>query len=191
MAEIVANASECVKGRLHLWPEIGHVEVVKGAASDGEKTPGELICTGLLNDDMPLIRYRVGDRGSLASPGDSCECGRGLPILLSVEGRMDDVLYTSDGRAIGRLDPIFKSRTPLSEAQIIQDRLDLIRIRFVPDAQFSSSDAQSLIERVRERMGPVEVVLEAVDSIPRGSNGKFRSVICNLSDDERKNIARL
>ena len=26
---------------------------------------GDLVCTGLLNKDMPLIRYRVGDRGAL------------------------------------------------------------------------------------------------------------------------------
>jgi phenylacetate-CoA ligase len=96
------------------------------------------------------------------------------------------VLYTPDGRVVGRLDPVFKSRLPIKEAQIVQDKLDLIRIRYVRDAQFSASDAHSLVERVRERLGKVRVVLEEVDAIPRTTNGKFRAVVCNLSPEERR-----
>lgn len=191
MAEIVAGASECAENRMHLWPEIGHVEIRSESSRDQQEGVGELICTGLLNDDMPLIRYRVGDWGALAPSGTKCECGRALPILRSVEGRIDDLLYTPDGRTVGRLDPVFKSRVPLSEAQIIQDHLDLIRVRFVPDPAFSQADRDALISRVRDRMGEVKVVLEEVESIPRGSNGKFRSVICNLSAEERERVAQL
>lgn len=191
MAEIVAGASECQHGRMHLWPEIGEIELTMGNGPDQEHGTSEFVCTGLLNDDMPLVRYRVGDRGSLASAETRCDCGRTLPILLSVEGRVDDVLYTADGRRVGRLDPVFKSRIPLSEAQIIQEALDLIRIRFVPDPDFSEADRQSLIDRVRARMGPVKVVLDEVESIPRSSNGKFRSVICNLTSEERNRVAML
>jgi phenylacetate-CoA ligase len=135
---------------------------------------------------MPLIRYRVGDRGALAAPDSSCGCGRHLPLLSAIDGRIDDLLYTADGRVIGRLDPVFKSRLPIKEAQIVQDELDLVRVRYVADARFSELDAQSLVERVRERMGSVRVVLEQVDSIPRMTNGKFRAVVCNLSSEERR-----
>ena len=102
-----------------------------------------------------------------------------------MDGRIDDVLYTPDGRVIGRLDPVFKSRLPIKEAQIIQDKLDLIRIRYVRDDSFSKVDAESLVDRVRDRMGQVKVVLEEVDFIARTANGKFRAVICNLSPEER------
>ena len=184
MAEIVANASECSSGRMHLWPEAGHIEVM--GSDHGEDDVGELVCTGLLNDDMPLIRYRVGDSGSLGPADTHCACGRGLPILRSVEGRLDDVLYSPDGRAVGRLDPIFKSGSGLSEAQIIQEKLDLIRVRYVPDPAFTAKDAELIKERVRQRMGAVNVVLEQVDAIPRGTNGKFRAVVSNLSAAERE-----
>jgi phenylacetate-CoA ligase len=138
---------------------------------------------------MPLIRYRVGDRGEVAAPaGSLCACGRLLPLLSAVDGRIDDVLYTPDGRVIGRLDPVFKSRLPIKEAQIIQDKLDLIRIRYIRDDRFSEADGESLVNRVRDRMGRVTVVLEEVDSIPRSSNGKFRAVICNLSPEERLRV---
>ena len=65
MAEIVTAAGECNEGQLHLWPEVGWVEVFDNNQLVNDGTPGELVCTGLLNIDMPLIRYRVGDRGAL------------------------------------------------------------------------------------------------------------------------------
>ena len=66
MAEIVAAASECTAGRLHLWPEAGWVEVIEDKQSLPHGASGDLVCTGLMNADMPLIRYRTGDRGTLA-----------------------------------------------------------------------------------------------------------------------------
>jgi phenylacetate-CoA ligase len=184
MAETVAAASECEAGRLHLWPEAGWLEVFNQsqAASAGEA--GDLICTSLLNADMPLIRYRVGDRAALADPQLRCSCGRRLPQIASLEGRIDDVLYTVDGRRIGRLDPIFKSQLPVQEAQIVQERLDRVRVRYVPDEGFDDEAARSITERLQDRMGAVEVTLEAVSEIPRTSSGKFRAVVCQLPPEQ-------
>jgi len=188
MAEIVAAASECGHGALHLWHEVGVVEVESEAGfGDGEQT-GNLICTSLLNGDMPLIRYRVGDRGSVRDSAVKCGCGRELVQLKSLEGRSDDVLFTRDGRMIGRLDPVFKADLPIHEAQIIQDSLELIRVRYVPGKDFSTSVESSISARLRERMGDVRIVFEQVDSIPRTNNGKFRAVVCNLSAEERSRL---
>jgi phenylacetate-CoA ligase len=161
MAEIVAAASECEQGRLYLWDEVGVVETWDGDVPTHE-TPGDLICTGLLNADMPLIRYRTGDRGALSAHGDKCECGRTLRMLASVEGRSDDALYTVDGRHIGRLAPVFKTHLPVIEAQIIQESLREIRVRYVPANDFTPEAGESMAARLRERMGPVEVRLESV-----------------------------
>ena len=188
MAEIVTGASECEHGRMHLWPELGELEIINETENGERSETGEMICTSLLNVDMPLIRYRVGDQGTLASPETACRCGRLLPILSAIEGRVDDVLYTADGRMVGRLDPVFKSRLPIREAQIIQETLDLIRVRYVPTHGFSPEHGQSLVDRIRERMGPVKVDLEEVDAIPRTANAKFRAVICNLPMEERKRV---
>ena len=186
MAEIVAGASECPAGKLHLWPEVGWVEVFESAQPINSDAPGDLVCTGLLNADMPLIRYRIGDRGVLPTVNEACSCGRTLPMLAAIEGRTDDLLYTSDGRRIGRLDPVFKTQLPVREAQIIQEALDKIRVRYVPTADFTSAIACSIVQRLQERLGPVEVLLERVDEVPRERNGKFRSVLCNLPTEERE-----
>lgn len=185
MTEIVAAAGECEFGRLHLWPDAGYVEVLEGGQPAAPGCSGELICTGLLNREMPLIRYRVGDRVTPAAPDATCPCGRTLPLLESVEGRTDDVLYTADGRAIGRLDPVFKASLPIREAQIIQERLNCFRVRFVPAADYTLAAGQGLIDRLRERLGSVHVVLEETDAIERECNGKFRAVVCAIPARQR------
>jgi phenylacetate-CoA ligase len=176
MAEVVMAGGECEHRRMHLWPEAGHVEVVEGDQPVAAGMPGELVATGFLNPAMPLVRYAVGDRGALA-PSGPCACGRTLPVIATIDGRSDDVLYTVDGRPIGRLDPIFKTELPVREAQIIQEALGRIRIRYVPGPGFSPAALDSMTERLRARLGPVEVCTEAVDRIPRSAAGKFRAVI--------------
>jgi phenylacetate-CoA ligase len=184
MAEVVMAASECQAERLHLWPEVGITELVKDG--DPGSTSGEFVCTGLLNPDMPLIRYRVGDRGILPAPETMCECGRSLPLLTEVEGRIDDALYTRDGRRVGRLDPVFKANLSIREAQIIQEKLNQLRVRYVPTSEYTGEAGEALIKRLRARMGEIEVILEPFDEIPKGANGKFQAVICNLSTQERQ-----
>jgi phenylacetate-CoA ligase len=98
-----------------------------------------------------------------------------------VEGRVDDVLYTADGRCIGRLDPVFKTSLPVQEAQIIQETMDRVRVLYVPAPDFTVEAGRSIVERLQARMGPVSVFLEEVAEMPRGANGKFRAVISRVA----------
>lgn len=179
MAEIVAAASDCEMGRLHQWSDVG---IIESNLSD-KISAEDFICTGLINADMPLVRYRVGDCGSFSA--EKCVCGRTLPLIEKIEGRSDDVLYTTDGRRIGRLDPVFKNDLPVKEAQIIQKSLKKIVVRIIPADNFDQKSAKDLSDRIRERMGDVEVILETVTEIPRTERGKFRAVICELPINER------
>lgn len=186
MAEIAAAASECAAGTLHVWPEVGWLEVL----SDTEDAPqqvgaaGRLVCTGLLNTDMPLVRYAVGDRGRVAAEGAACRCGRTLPQMAAIEGRNNDLLIAPDGRRVYWLNPVFYG-IPIREAQIIQEFVDQVRVRYVPAPGFTPKAGRLIVERLQARMGDVKVVLEQVDEIPRGANGKFRAVVCNLPAEER------
>lgn len=180
LSENVCAASECHHGNFHLWPEVGVAEILD--EDDKPLSPGQsgrLVCTGLLNKTMPLIRYEVGDR-AFFSGIKSCACGRTMPVLGGIEGRNDDILLLRDGRRIGRLDPVFKSDFPIREAQIIQDDFDRFRVNYVPSVGFSAKDLEALKQRLCDRLGQVQIEFELLEKIPRTANGKFRAVISNL-----------
>lgn len=179
MNEIVATATECASGTLHLWPEVGIVEFRDDAL--GAAGAAELVCTGLLNADMPLIRYAVGDRGVRGA--GTCGCMRTLPVLASVDGRSDAVLRTRDGRLVGRLSPVTKG-VHVREAQIVQESLDSIRVRVVPADGYGAADRRIIAEGLRLRLGDVQVVFEEVPRIPRGANGKLHGVVSRLGANQ-------
>jgi phenylacetate-CoA ligase len=189
MGELVAAASECESGRLHRWPEVGVVEVLDGARPVSAGALGDLVCTGLLNADMPLIRYRVGDCGRPGDDADVCTCGRTLPPLARVEGRSNDVLITRDGRRVSWLNPVFYG-IPIRQGQIIQESLDHIRVRYVPAPGFTPEAGFEIVKRLQERMEGVGVVLERVDEVPRSASGKFRTVVCEVPAAQRDSVLR-
>lgn len=188
LAEIVVAASECAETRMHLWPEVGWVEVMDNNQSLLDGASGNFVCTGLLNADMPLIRYEVGDRGRINFDSENCSCGRTLPAISRIEGRTNDVLIAPDGRRVYWLNPVFYG-LPVRESQIIQEKLNRLRVRYVPAPDFTRDTERSIIDRIQARMGKVEVVMESINAIPRGPNGKFRAVVCELSR-ERENTLR-
>lgn len=184
MAEIVCWASECHSGRLHLWPEVGLVEVLDDsdiAVRDG--AIGRIVATGLLNTDMPLVRYDTRDRGQLASSNAHCACSRGLPVLERVWGRSDDVVVTTDGRSIVQIDRIFGPDIHVQEGQIIQDRIGAFRIRVVPSAEWEDSDAATLRQSLSELVGAADIRVELTDRIERTWAGKFRVIVSNVSSE--------
>lgn len=178
MSELVCGASECDHGSLHLWPEAGFIEVMDDEKDEllSQEMTGRIIATGLFNSDMPLIRYETGDRGSLKL--GTCECGRHLPMINQIGGRMDDVIITRDGRKIGRLDPVFKVDIPILEAQVIQEDLETVRIKYIPGPGYEHDHLLS--QRLHERLGDMNIIFEKVESIPRGANGKFKAVISKV-----------
>jgi phenylacetate-CoA ligase len=190
MAENVAAATECPSGRLHQWPEVGHIEVFDGGHPVPAGEFGEFVCTGLLNADMPLIRYRLADCGRFAPGEERCACGRTLPLISGIEGRTTDLLLTRDGRRVFWLNPVLYG-LPVRQAQFVQETLDRIVVRYVADPGFSAESAATIALRLRERMGDVQVELEEVAEIPRASGQKLRSVICNVSQPEREAVLQL
>ncbi len=186
MAETVAAASECSAGRLHLWPEVGWLEVLPNSVDRTTRLTetGRLICTSLLNADMPLVRYELGDQVRLPAEAEiePCSCGRKLPVIGGIEGRTNDVLIARDGRHVYWLNPVFYG-LPVQQAQIIQETIDHIIVRFIPDNNFSPATVRTIVERVKASLGDVEVTLDAVDEIARSANGKFRAVVSRISAD--------
>jgi phenylacetate-CoA ligase len=191
MAEMACGASECATGSLHIWPEAGVLEILRDDSDEsvpaGES--GRLVATGLLNVDMPLVRYDLGDRGALADSDVACPCGRLLPRFQTIEGRSDDVLLTPEGRRVGRMDPVFKGDLPIREAQIVQEALNQVRVQVVPASGFGPSHVLQLRRLLQGRLGgSVEITIDFVDEIPRGPGGKFRAVVSRIAANPRRAV---
>ncbi len=168
--------TECRHGRLHLNTDTGYFEFHDVPGSEDVK---ELVVTSFRNLKLPLVRYRIGDTARLDPPGTlSCLCGSHFPTIASIEGRLDDLLRSTERGAIGRLDPIYKGVAGIDRSQIIQQGEDDFRILVVPGAGYDAVTLEVLERNFRSRVGhSVKLVIDVVDDIPLSSNGKFRAVI--------------
>ncbi len=175
-AEMAAFITQCAHGRYHVNPEFGMVELLRDGHEVAAGEEGEIVATGFINPIMPLIRYATGD--SAIGVSGPCACGRAFPALASIEGRLDDVLVTPEGRRVGRLDPIFKSVSSLYETRIVQDEPDHVRVETVLRAPLARSDREELLSGLRNRLGAqMRVDFYEVPSLPRTKGGKLRSVV--------------
>lgn len=178
--ENVLFASECGHGRLHVSPDVGVVEILRpdgSACAPGET--GEVVATSLLRRTQPLIRFRLGDMAAWPDKNEApCPCGRILPVIKEVVGRIEDVITGPDGRQLVRFHGIFVNQPHVREGQVIQEALDRIRIKVVPVPGFDTADVQDIVGRIQQRLGTaVQVIVEPVESIPRTTSGKFKAVI--------------
>lgn len=171
--------SECSAGKLHVSPDWGVIEILRddGApARPGEE--GRVVATCLRRRFQPMIRFELGD----AAVWDdcTCACGRAMPLLREVSGRIEDVVVGPDGRQMVRFHGIFTDQPHVREAQVIQEAIDVLRIKVVAIAGFGAADIDDIRSRVQQRLGPVTVLVELADEIPRTKAGKFQAVISRL-----------
>jgi phenylacetate-CoA ligase len=182
--EVMLIASECPQHNgMHVSAENLIVEVVvrqdggTRAARPGEV--GEVVLTDLHNYGMPFIRYANGDL-ALATEERTCPCGRALPILQSVEGRVADTMRDGTGARISGLmfNVIF---TPLAadvrQFQAVQHRDGAVTLKLVTNRQLDAARLEEIRARCAEKLTGVPVRAEIVDQIPPGKNGKRRVVI--------------
>jgi phenylacetate-CoA ligase len=173
-------ATECERGTLHVSPDFGIIEIVDDAGapvSPGQE--GRVLCTGLLNDAQPLVRYDIGDRAVWSEK--PCSCGRAqLPAIDEIVGRIEDVVKGPDGREMVRFHGIFIDLPHVDEGQVIQEAIDLIRVKLVARPGYGADDENLIRKRFQERLGNVQVHIERVSELPRTDRGKFRAVISRL-----------
>ena len=139
---------------------------------------GELICTGLVNPDTPLIRYRVGDRGKSSNENANAE---GPCRYWKVLTAGPTTFCIARRSYLQPCSPCHGRQPARPEAQIIQKSLTRVQVLYVPLEGFNESTIETVRERIYSRMGKVNVSFEEVSQIPRTSNGKFRAVVCELS----------
>jgi phenylacetate-CoA ligase len=186
--EFSTVAQQCGPGSpLHLSAERTVVEIVD---EQGRPCPagqrGEIVVTDLDNFVMPFIRYRTGDLGVLGT--DACACGRGLPVLASIEGRVSELIVGLNGKLYSCQSPrLFGADIPgIRQMQVVQDSLESILVRIAPGPEWSPESRRLVVERMRGLLGDVTVDVETVDAIPVSPSGKYRFTISSVSPFARR-----
>ena len=160
------------------------VEVLKDGMPVAPGEIGELVITDLNNYAMPFIRYKIGDLGVLAD--SACSCGRGLPLLKRVEGRVMDALKTRDGRCITGLffTHLMREFEGVRQFRVTQKTYDLVEVEIVRSNTFDEGCLQRLRQEIVLAMG-VEVKFLLVPKIEPLPSGKLRITFSELPADFR------
>ncbi len=181
--EVGYIAFRCLEqGRLHVQSESVLVEILDEAGracAPGEV--GRVVITTLQNLGTPLMRYDIGDYARVGAP---CACGRTLPVLDQVMGRVRNLVRRPDGQSFwpARLAGM-RTVKEIRQAQYVQTALDTIELRAVLDRPLSDAETRAVEDRVRKLLEyPFTVKVVPVTAIARGPTGKFEEFMTALPD---------
>ena len=181
--EVSLIACECERhAGLHVAAESVFTEV---------EPDGRLLVTDLSNFAMPLIRYRIGD--VVTTSATPCPCGRGLPLLATVEGRDADYVLTPAGNLISgiSLTENFATKVPgTAQLQIVQETRTRLLLRLVRDEHFTEASRRTIASLVLELFGPTMTVeTEFVDAIAQEPSGKYRFCVSKVATDHLRGLS--
>ncbi len=148
---------------------------------------GEIVCTTLSNDAMPLIRYKMKDYALMLE--DKCSCGINLPLFKVIEGRYDDFLIDNNGNFVSPrlvsdiLEEPFNNYTGINQYQIIQENPNKLIINLETNSQYIDdiniyAKSENLLKNILGNN--LEVNFRTVDRIESDKTGKLRKIISKV-----------
>jgi phenylacetate-CoA ligase len=175
--EVSVIASECSHHTgMHINSDALIVEVVPVPGTD--PSLGKVVITDLLNRAMPLIRYEIGDLASIPERS-VCTCGRSLPRIQRIEGRVTDFLITADDRRISGISlALLAGDMPqVRQMQFVQQDRRHIQLRVVAGEGYGADTVVELQRRLFPYLqGQTELSIITVDAIAKEPSGKYRYV---------------
>jgi phenylacetate-CoA ligase len=160
-----------------------HIELASGVFEHFEEGSDEVLVTSFTTHGTPLIRYRIGDSMKFADEKANCTCGIEAPIVLEIQGRRLDFLYTADGAKIYHVASLFKNIPPaVIRSQFVQNRLEEIVLKLEVDKKLYKPEYDELLkDEFLHKFGTgTKFNIEHVDEIPREKSGKFRMIKNNI-----------
>lgn len=165
----------------HVQSEAVLVEVLDGEGRPcAPGTTGRVVVTSLHNFATPLVRYEIGD---YAEAGPPCSCGRGLPVLTRVLGRVRNMLVLANG---ARHWPAFGSAgladlAPILQQQLVQKDFDTLEVRLVTARPLAPAEEESLRRYIQARLpASFSIRFSYCDSIGRSAGGKFEDFLSEI-----------
>lgn len=177
----IAHECEAHHGH-HVNAESYIVEILRDGRPALPGETGEVVVTDLTNYCVPLIRYALGDLATATD--EQCPCGRGLPLIGSIQGRMQAIIIGTNGcflpgtffahllKDYGHI---------LKQFQVVQERLGAIDFNVVKGPRFSEASLQKILALFRRHLGDdIEIDVHYVDQIALVRTGKHRHSVSKL-----------
>jgi phenylacetate-CoA ligase len=150
------------------------------AAQPGEA--GEVVITDLHNLACPMIRYLNGDVAIARAPDAPCSCGRTLPRIGPIEGRVTETMYDGAGNPVSGL--VFNILLAAigqvaRNFQITQRKDRSITMKIVPFEGDRIPEREEHLVRLQaaKYLPGAPFAIEYVQEIPLSPAGKRRVVI--------------
>ncbi|MFN2127391.1 MAG: phenylacetate--CoA ligase family protein [Anaerolineales bacterium] len=163
-------------GALHINEDFVIVEVIK---SHPENEFGQIVCTRLDNWEFPLIRYNIEDLAPPIHEHAGCELGLGFAMFDRIVGRTFDQIQLSNGRIIHGtyFTTLMKLVDGLVQYQVNQREPDRFEILVVINPEVYGEQQELFIkDRMKTLLGPIDVTITHVESIPTEGSGKFNYI---------------
>lgn len=179
-------ATECSDhDGMHIFMEDILVEIVD---EEGNPQPyeesGEIVITSLINYSMPLIRYKIGDYGSMYKYSD-CSCGCGYDKLKSLKGRTVDLFKTKNNTIVDGeyFTHLLYFKPFIKKFQVVQKDYDNITYKIVLNKQEEVQEdfETEITEKTKLVMGDTCLIeFQYIDEIPQTLTGKHRYTISEI-----------
>lgn len=150
------------------------IEFLSGGKPVASGKQGEVHVTVFHRLATPVIRYFTDD---VAVPSDeSCSCGRNLPMMKAIEGRIFDFILTTDGRHLSPWSIIYRLEglADLEQYKIIQESDLSIRVLLKTADQPTSQSRRDIEQGCKDLFGETPFRVELTERIEEKS--KFRPV---------------
>jgi phenylacetate-CoA ligase len=174
----------------HIVAEGFIVEILRDGQPVKPGEMGEIVITDLNNFCLPFVRYRLGDLGVAVDPDFACPCGRGLPLIGNIEGRVQSIIQGTHGKFLpGSFFPHYLKEFDhaIQRFQVVQEREGAITFHVVRGGRFSDDVLQEVLTTFREHLGEdMQIDVSFVDNIEMVRTGKRLASVSRLKFDFQK-----
>jgi len=183
--EVLSIGNECeIHEGIHINSEFVFVEILdENNNPTSQDKVGDITITSFDNEIMPLLRYKIGDKGRWLNK--QCICGRTLPRII-FEGR-DNYSFELPNGKMGHFFQLSKPVTELSnkilQFQFIKNSRLHFTLRIVPLNILTESEKIYIVDSTKKYLGEnSELTIELSESIGATSSGKQKSFIDNTRE---------
>ena len=143
---------------------------------------GRVVITSLFNKAHPMIRYDIGDLGSLSEDSTLKK-----PILEKLIGRTNDIARLPDGKVVPGLTFYYVTKTiiedngRIKEFIITQTKIDSFRIEYVSETELDQEQKEKILQAIGTYVGKnLNITFERKTILKRSKSGKLKQFISLL-----------